>query len=117
MRFRDGPAHFRFGCMTYFAAVTSSSAQCGAPNVAEKQFLERIAQPSNCGRQWQPFDRDDVLHQVSARSDGRLHMPELHDLRPAADTISEGTEEFAHAHIMPGLFHHLAAGASERTFL
>jgi len=114
IRFGRVPARFRFGRVTCLTTVTPPLTQRGPPNVAQEQFFQRVAQPPHGRRQRQPLHRHDVLHQVAARIDGRLHAPELHDFWPPTRAVGEDAEEFAHAYIVASLFNHFAVGSGER---
>jgi len=88
-----------------------------ATDVTQEQLLQRVAQPPHGRRERQPLDRDDVLHDVTARPLVRLHAPELHDLRPAACAIGDGAEKFVNFNTVPGLLDGFAPRAGRGIFI
>src|SRR5512144_315818 len=113
----DVGAPLTHGAILICDAVTASRTQDIPADIPEEQALERIAQLSNGGRERQPFDRHDVLHKVTAWVGFSLHAPELHDLRPTARPVRDGTDEFAHPNAVSGLFDELPARAYDRALI
>lgn len=102
--------------MTCDAGLSSRTQDIPA-DISEEQALEWIAQLPNGRGERQPFDRHDVLHEVTAWVGFSLHAPELHDLRATARPVRDGTDEFAHANTVSGLLDDFPSRTGDRALV